>query len=105
MSENAILWLKATRERRTSTVHAITYGVECSRCRCFQEYETRFCKDCGGRYDGPLPIFNKYAERKRKTIEQALKMRADGKSLREIAEALDDSIGSLGSIRKEVNNG
>ena len=59
-----IVWLKATRERRTANIHAVTYGVECSRCRCFQDYETRFCKDCGGRYTGPLPVFNKYAERK-----------------------------------------
>lgn len=59
-----IVWLKATRHSRTEKVHAVTYGVECSRCRCFQDYETRFCKDCGGRYMGPLPIFNKRSEKK-----------------------------------------
>lgn len=64
--DNDIQWLKTKRERSTKDCHAVSYGVECSRCRKFQTYETRFCGDCGGYYDGKLPVLNVYAERKMK---------------------------------------
>jgi len=63
-ADNNIQWLTAARERKLKTVHAISYGVECSRCRRFQIVKTRFCGDCGGYFDGELDIVNKYAERK-----------------------------------------
>ena len=62
--ENSIYWIPARRERKTKLVHAVSNGVECSRCRCFEIYERRFCPDCGGRFNGELSIKNKYAERK-----------------------------------------
>jgi hypothetical protein len=62
--DNSIIWITSKRERRTKICHAITNGVECSRCRCFEEYPRRFCPDCGGKFNGELPIKNKYAERK-----------------------------------------
>ena len=61
---NSIIWIPAKRERRTKDCHSISHGVECSRCRKFQTYETRFCGDCGGKFNGELPVKNKYAERK-----------------------------------------
>ena len=63
-NDNLISWIPTTRERKTKLVHAVSHGVECSRCRCFIIYERRFCPDCGGRFNGKLPIVNKYAERK-----------------------------------------
>ena len=63
-NDNSIIWIPSKRERRTKDCHAISNGVECSRCRCFEIYEKRFCPDCGGRFDGELPVKNKYAERK-----------------------------------------
>ena len=68
--ENSIFWIPSKRERRTKNCHAITNGVECSRCRCFEEYQRRFCPDCGGKYNGELPIKNKYAERKFRGTKQ-----------------------------------
>lgn len=70
MDNNIIQWIPSKRERKLKNCHAITFGVECSRCKCFQEYESRFCKDCGGKYDGILPKFNKYSERKLKEINR-----------------------------------
>lgn len=63
---NKIRWIPSQRERRTKDCHSISHGVECSRCRKFQTYETRFCGDCGGYFDGELPIKNNYSERKMK---------------------------------------
>jgi hypothetical protein len=62
-SDMLIQWLPAKRERRTKDCHSISNGVECNRCRKFQTYPTRFCGDCGGKFNGELPIKNKYAER------------------------------------------
>lgn len=63
-SDDVIEWKPAERSRWSKTVHAVSYGVECSRCKSFQDYETRYCKDCGGIYIGVLPNFNKKSERK-----------------------------------------
>ena len=54
MSYNNIQWLPAKREKRTKDCHSISNGVKCSRCGCFQELPSRFCKDCGGHFDGEL---------------------------------------------------
>lgn len=63
-NDNTIVWIPSKRERRTKDCHAISNGVECSRCRCFELYERRYCPDCGGEFLGELRIKNKYAERK-----------------------------------------
>ena len=52
--DDPIRWLPTYRERNASGVHAVTYGVECSRCKCFQSYKTRYCPDCGGYWDGDI---------------------------------------------------
>lgn len=62
--KNEIQWIPAKREKRTLNVHAVSYGVECSRCHCFQSYTSRFCQDCGGWFDGEIFKKNSYAERK-----------------------------------------
>lgn len=51
-----IRWTASVRQRKTPNVHAVTYGVECSRCHCFSLFERRFCPDCGGWYDGPILV-------------------------------------------------
>ena len=53
-NDNAIQWIESRKERRTKDCHTVSYGVKCSRCGCFQDSPSRFCKDCGGRYDGEL---------------------------------------------------
>ena len=52
-----IEWIPTKRERRTRDCHSITNGVECSKCRTFEEYPSRFCKGCGGIFQGELPQF------------------------------------------------
>ena len=61
--KSEIMWVKSKRERRTKDCHAISNGVECNRCHCFEIYPRRFCPDCGGRFNGELPVKNNYAER------------------------------------------
>ena len=51
-----ISWRPAKRERRTQSVHAVSYGVECTRCHCFMPYERKFCPDCGGWYGGEINL-------------------------------------------------
>lgn len=55
MSENEIQWLPSKRESRLKNgVHAVSYGVECSNCKRFQSDLTRFCADCGGKFNGEI---------------------------------------------------
>ena len=62
--EKKITWIPARREKDAKGCHAVTYGVECNRCKGFQFVPSRYCKDCGGRFDGNLDVINKYSERK-----------------------------------------
>ena len=61
--DDPIRWIPAYRMKKTPNVHAVTYGVECSRCHCFQSYNTRYCPDCGGYWDGEVYKKTGYAER------------------------------------------
>lgn len=65
VEKDPIDWVPTYRERKAPDVHAVTYGVECSRCKCFQSYTTRFCPDCGGFYHGEVYKKNCLAERRR----------------------------------------
>lgn len=69
-NETEIRWMPSKRERRTKTCHAISNGVECNRCHCFEIYPRRFCPDCGGRFNGELPVKNGYAERNIRRFEK-----------------------------------
>ena len=51
---DGIKWIPTKRERRTKDVHAVSYGVECSNCKRFQNEPTRFCADCGRKFDGEI---------------------------------------------------
>ena len=63
-TQDPIRWVSAHRTKTTPNVQATTYGVECSRCHCFQMYKTRYCPDCGGYWDGEIYKKDGYAERK-----------------------------------------
>ena len=47
-------WIISTRDKSTRDVKSIRYGVECSTCKHFQDIPTRYCPDCGGKFDGEL---------------------------------------------------
>lgn len=65
-NENEIQWLRSKRESKNGLVHAVSYGVECSRCKKFQSVETRYCADCGGKFNGELPKIKTFERRQRK---------------------------------------
>lgn len=66
-NEEPIEWIPTKREHRTKNCHSLTSGVECSNCKTFEEYPVRFCKGCGGRFNGELPEFvNKLNKRYRR---------------------------------------
>ena len=56
--ENEIQWLNAKKEIKSKNCHTVRHGVKCNRCGCFQDSPSRFCKDCGGKFNGELPNKN-----------------------------------------------
>lgn len=47
-------WITTKREKISKQVKSVRYGVECSNCKRFQDEPTRYCADCGERYDGEI---------------------------------------------------
>ena len=59
IEEETMRWIPDKKERNTKDCRTTTYGVSCSRCKWFQSIETKFCPECGRKFDGEILIKNK----------------------------------------------
>ena len=58
IEDKKIRWISAMRKKHTRDCNTTRYGFECDSCKHFEDEPTRFCSECGGRYDGVLTQYN-----------------------------------------------
>ena len=56
--EEPIDWVASTKEKRTKDCHSISHGYKCSKCGQWEELKSRYCKGCGGHFDGKIEKIN-----------------------------------------------
>ena len=49
-----IEWNESTFESHTANTSCTIKGYVCSNCGKFEQIKSRYCRDCGGRYEGEI---------------------------------------------------
>lgn len=64
--DEPIEWIPSDKEKKTRYCHSISHGFRCSKCGQWEELTSRYCKGCGGHFDGEVEKINDKVWRSKK---------------------------------------